>query len=88
MAKTLEQQIADAQSKLTRLREKERRKDTRQKIIIGGMLIAEALADQKSAAKLLRLIEAKVTRDVDKTDVAPLVARLQEIAAKAPEGVG
>lgn len=80
MAKTLEQQIADAQSKLARLREKERRKDTRQKIIIGGMLIAEALANQAAAKKMLGLIEAKVTRDMDKADVAPLVTRLQEIA--------
>jgi hypothetical protein len=82
MAKTLEQQIAEAEAKLNRLRERERKKDTRRKIIVGGLLISEALASPAGAQKLLRLIEQKVTRDVDKTDIAPLVDELRAVAAK------
>lgn len=82
MSKTLDQQIAEAEAKLARLRQRERSKDTRRKIIIGGLLISEALAKPDGAAKLLRLIDLKVTRDVDKADIAPLVAQLREVAAK------
>lgn len=88
MAKTIEQQIADAQSRLNLLRERRRSKETREKIIAGAVTIAEALRDPKIAAWLVKTLEAKVTKEVDKADVAPLVARLQEVAAKAPENVG
>lgn len=80
MAKTLERQIAEAEAKLARLRETARKKDTRQKIIVGGLLITEALARPEAAVKLLRLIEGKVSRDVDKADVAPLVEKLRAVA--------
>lgn len=84
MAKTLEQQIADAEARLARLREKTRKKETRQKIIVGAVVIAEALEDEKIAALLLKKIAAKVTRDIDKTDIAGLVAELKAVAEKQP----
>lgn len=85
MALTLEQQIAAAEAKLARLRTKERSKDTRRKIIVGGMVIANAMDDQASARKLVTMIEAKVTRDVDKADIAPLLDQLRAVKPKAPE---
>lgn len=78
MAKTIEQQVAEAEAKLARLREKSRKKATRQKIIVGSTVIAAALNDRKLAKQMLDLLTKAVTRDVDKADIAPLVQDLQE----------
>ena len=84
MAKTLEQQMAETEAKLARLREKSRKKDTRQKIIVGSTVISRALSDHKFAQQMLDLLAKAVTRDVDKADIAPLVEALQEtITSKA-----
>lgn len=77
MAKTIEQQIAEAEAKLARLREKERKKDTRRKIIVGALVISEALNDPKMAKWLAKMIDDKVTKDVDRTDIAQLVEDLK-----------
>jgi len=80
MVKTLEQQIAETETRLARLRQKERGKDTRRKIIVGSILISEALVRPASAKMLVDLIQRKVTRDVDKADIAPLLEKLREVA--------
>ena len=80
MAKTIDQQIADAEARLARLREKSRKKETRHKIIVGALVLSEASKDSKIAAWLLKQIDAKVTRDVDKTDIAPVVDDLRKVA--------
>lgn len=84
MAKTIEQQIAEASAKLERLRQRGKAKDTRRKIIVGAIVITEALNDPASAKKLIRLIETKVNRDVDKIDVASLLDELRLVEAKGP----
>jgi hypothetical protein len=81
MAKTIDQQIADAEARLARLREKSRKKETRHKIIVGALVLSEASKDAKIATWLLKQIDAKVTRDVDKTDIAPIVDDLRKVAA-------
>ncbi len=81
MAKTIDQQIADAEARLARLREKSRKKEIRHKIIVGAIVLSEASKDAKIAAWLLKQIDAKVTRDVDKTDIAPIVDDLRKVAA-------
>jgi hypothetical protein len=81
MTKTINQQIADAEARLARLREKSRKKETRHKIIVGALVLTEAAKDAKIAAWLLKQIDAKVTRDVDKTDIAPVVDDLRKVAA-------
>lgn len=84
MAKTIDQQIADAEARLSRLREKSRKKETRHKIIVGALVLAEASKDAKIATWLLKQIDAKVTRDVDKADIAPVVDELRKVAAQTP----
>lgn len=87
MAKTIEQQIAEAEKKLALLRERRRSKETREKIIAGAVTIAEAMRDPKIAAWLVKTLEAKVTKEADKTDIAPLLERLRNTKPKAPEKV-
>lgn len=79
MTKTVEQKIAEAESRLARLRQQKSTKDTRRKIIVGALIIAEAMKDPAAARKLCDLIAAKVTRDVDKADIATLVAELSRV---------
>ena len=84
MAKTIDQQIADAEARLARLREKSRKKETRHKIIVGALVLNEASRDAKIAAWLLKQIDAKVTRDVDKADIAAVVDDLRKVAVNQP----
>lgn len=49
MAQTLEQKIAEAEAKLARLRKQTRELENGQKVILGGMLLAEAREGQQGA---------------------------------------
>jgi hypothetical protein len=77
MAQTLEQKIAEAESRLARLREQSRRTENGQKIILGGMLIHAARKDAKIRAWLLAEAERSITREVDKKRLAPLLDTLR-----------
>ena len=48
-----------------------------QKIILGGMLLAEARKDAKIRQWLLDMAKATVKRDVDQKRLAPLLAELE-----------
>lgn len=81
MAQTLEQKIAEAQAKLTRLKDKARSEDTRQKIVVGAAVISQALRSSSLAGRLLAILEAEPLRDHDKKAVAGLIDKLKAKAA-------
>lgn len=62
---TIEQQIAKKQDELSRLKMKQRKLETGQKIIIGGMLLKLAEENHNIAMTLLDQINSNVTRKVD-----------------------
>ena len=74
---TLEQQIAQKEDELARLRKKSRDLENGQKIILGGMLIHAARKDAKIRAWLLEEAEKSITREVDKKRLAPLLDTLR-----------
>ncbi|WP_423812471.1 hypothetical protein [Pseudomonas asiatica] len=76
---TLEQKIAQKEAELARLREKSRALENGQKIILGGMLLAEARKDAKIRRWLLDMARATVKRDVDQKRLEPLLAELEAI---------
>lgn len=82
MALTIEQKIAQKEAELARLRGQSRALENGQKIILGGMLLAEARKDAKIRQWLLDMAKATVKRDVDQKRLAPLLAEL-EAQAKA-----
>ena len=49
MARSIDQQIAEAQAKLNRLKSRQKAADTRRKIIVGAVVTTEALKDPKIA---------------------------------------
>lgn len=75
--KSPEQKIAELQKRAAaidaelkrekaRLRETERKRDTRRKIIVGGLVLQHADLDPAFHAQLWNLIEKHVTRDADR----------------------
>jgi len=75
--RTLEQQIAEAEAKLARLRTQSRQFENGQKIILGGMLLAAARHDPKIRAWVVKEAAKSVTRDIDKKRLEPLLEELK-----------
>ena len=68
MARTIDQQIAEAENRVQRLKTKKRTKDTRRKIIVGATVIPAAL---------VTLLETSLMRKVDIQDAEPLLNDLR-----------
>jgi hypothetical protein len=76
MRKTLEQKIATAERQLRRLKEDERRAETRRKILVGAILLDEASRNLSFARWLTdRLRAAK--RPADVAALAGLIEQLE-----------
>lgn len=83
MARTIDQQIAEAQAKLARLKARSKASETRQKIIVGAVVMAQAMKDKDAAAWLAEVLRKGVTREVDLKEVASLLVDLDAKAGKA-----
>jgi|TARA_R100000935_G_scaffold9040_2_gene18657 O-acetyl-ADP-ribose deacetylase (regulator of RNase III) len=83
MARTIDQQIAEAQAKLARLKTRAKASETRRKIIVGSIVSTEALKDPKIARWLASTLRKKATREVDQKELTDLLAELDETAEKA-----
>ena len=83
MARTIEQQIADAEARVARLKKKARANETRRKIIVGSVVISNALQDADTARRLAALLRRSVTRDVDRKELTQLLDSLDGKAAEA-----
>ncbi|WP_280564946.1 hypothetical protein [Chromohalobacter sp. 48-RD10] len=55
--RTTEQQLADAEAKLARLRELKRKEDTRRRILIGSMILGRAEGDDATMERLLKELD-------------------------------
>ena len=86
MARTIDQQIAEAQAKLNRLRTKQKAADTRRKIIVGAIVTTEALKDPKIAKWMAATLRRNATREVDQKEIAGLLAELDAKAQSAGAG--
>ena len=83
MARTIDQQIAEAQAKLSRLKSRQKASDTRRKIIVGSVVISNALREPDKARALAALICRLVTREVDQKEMVELLGELDAAALKA-----
>lgn len=80
MARTIDQQIAEAQAKLARLKTRQKAQDTRRKIIVGASVTNQALRDPKAARWLASTLRKRVTRKIDKQEISELLEELDEKA--------
>lgn len=83
MTRTIDQQIAEAQAKLARLKTRAKASDTRRKIITGAIVITEALKDPKIAKWLAATLRKNATREVDQKELAGLLTDLDARAQSA-----
>lgn len=74
---TLEQQIAQKQDELNRLKEKAQKQENAQKIVLGGMLLSVARKNNDVARMVLDMISKEVNRDTDKKRLESVVSELQ-----------
>ena len=86
MARTIDQQIAEAQARLNRLRTRAKASDTRRKIIVGAVVTTEALKDPKIARWMAATLRKNVTREVDQKELVGLLAELDAKALSAGAG--
>lgn len=77
MTLTLEQKIARKEAELQRLKQKKDKLMTRQKIIVGAVMIDEAYNTPPQAQALIEVLESNITRKSDLTAVQPLIDDLQ-----------
>jgi hypothetical protein len=83
MARTIDQQIAEAQARLSRLKEKQKASETRRKIIVGSVVISNALKEPEKARALAALLRRAVTREVDQKELVGLLGELDAAVDKA-----
>ena len=86
MARTIDQQIAEAQARLNRLKTRAKASETRRKIIVGSVLMTEALKDPKIARWMAATLRKNVTREVDQKELVGLLAELDAKAQSAGAG--
>lgn len=82
---SLEQQLAQKQAEIARLKNKMKRESDGQKIIIGGMMLAAARDNANFSNQLLSLIDKHVTRDSDKKRLESVIADLKKTASQPYE---
>ena len=83
MARSIGQQIAEAQARLTRLKTRAKATETRRKIIVGAIVTTEALKDPKIARWMAATLRKNATREVDQKELTGLLADLDAKAAEA-----
>ena len=83
MARSIDQQIAEAEAKLARLRTRAKAGETRRKIIVGAIVTTEALKDPKIARWMAATLRKNATREVDQKELTGLLADLDAKAAEA-----
>ena len=83
MARSIDQQIAEAQARLKRLRTRAKATEARRKIIVGAIVTTEALKDPKIARWMAATLRKNATREVDQKELTGLLADLDAKAAEA-----
>ena len=73
MARSIDQQIAETQAKLARLKERQKASETRRKIIVGSVVISNALKEPEKARALAALLRRAVTREMLTSTAARLL---------------
>lgn len=80
---TLEQKIAQKEKELARLKEKSRKLETGQKVVIGGMMLSLARNDIQRAKTLLSDIKIQVNKKTDLDRLKPIIDELEKMVSKS-----
>jgi hypothetical protein len=77
--RSIEQQIAQANDRLSRLKARQKKIEVRQQIVLGAAMLAVARADAKNADAVLALLEQADMRDAETRDLAPVIEELKQL---------
>lgn len=80
---TIEQKIAQKEAEIARLKDKARKLENGQKIIIGGMMLSLARNDANVANELLKNINEQVTKKTDLDRLENITSELKKIIGRA-----
>jgi len=81
MSKTTEQKILDIRAALHRMQERQRKEDTRQKIILGATAWSWLCCDHEAARRFISHVQTTTVREQDR---AQLTAALTELKKTIP----
>ncbi len=79
---TLEQKLAELEQKTARIKDKIKKQDTAEKVVIGGMMLAYARKSPNNAKRLLELIQTEL-REQDLKRVQRAVNELNLVVGNA-----
>ena len=76
--KTVDQQIATLEQKLAALKAEKDKLDARQKIIVGAVVIKEALENPKVAVSIWKLLNDKIQKPRDREQMAEILEAIRK----------
>ncbi len=77
--RTIEQQINEANDRLSRLKARQKKVEVRQQIILGATVLAVARDSAENAKAVLGLLGQATLRDTEARDLAPVLDELRQI---------
>lgn len=83
--RSIEQQIAQANDRLSRLKARQKKAEARRHIVLGTALLSVARMDAGNAHTVLALLDQANLRDAEQRDLTPVLNELRHIA-DGPEG--
>lgn len=80
--RTIQQQIAEANDRLSRLKARQKKVEVRQQIVLGATLMAVARDSAENATAVLGLLGQADMRDAEARDLAPVIEELMQLKDK------
>lgn len=77
--RTIEQQINEANDRLSRLKARQKKVEVRQQIVLGAAMLAVARMGAENARAVLTLLEQADMRDAEARDLAPVIEELTQL---------
>lgn len=78
--RTIEQQIAQANDRLQRLKARQKKAEVRRHIVLGAALLSVGRMSAENAQAVLALLDQATLRDAEERDLKPVIEELQQIA--------
>lgn len=76
--RSIEQQIAQANDRLQRLKTRQKKAEARRHIVLGATMMDVARMNARNAETLLTLLDQAKLKDAEDRDLAPLIAELKD----------
>ncbi|MHA3916261.1 hypothetical protein [Halovulum sp. GXIMD14793] len=84
--RTIEQQIAQANDRLSRLKARQKKAEARRHIVLGTVLLSVGRMGAENAQAVLELLDQATLRDAEQRDLKPVLDELRQIAGRSDDG--